>query len=178
MKFLIGLIVGVVCTMAALFGYFFFGFAPVAASSAPMPMERYLAGAALRSARHKAAGVQPPFEATEAHLMAGARNYRSSCAVCHGLPGVGKTPIQAGMYPHPPALLTGEGVTDDPPGETHWVIQKGIRMTGMPSFEGAYSDEQLWEVALLLAHADKLPPAVQEFLRQPDRVPVESAGQR
>jgi mono/diheme cytochrome c family protein len=79
------------------------------------------------------------------------------------------------MYPPPPPLLTGKGVTDDPAGRTHWVIQHGIRMTGMPSFQGTLSEDELWQLALLLAGAHNLPPSVQELLRQPDAVPVAAA---
>ena len=78
------------------------------------------------------------------------------------------------MYPSPPMLLSGKGVTDDPPGETHWVVQNGIRMTGMPAFAGTFTDEKLWQVTLLLAHAHDLPRSVQDALRQPDEVPVAS----
>ena len=75
------------------------------------------------------------------------------------------------MYPAPPLLLTGKGVTDDPVGVTHWVIQNGIRMTGMPSFDKAFSDQELWQISLLLSRAHDLPPAVQDLLKQPDSVP-------
>jgi thiosulfate dehydrogenase len=70
------------------------------------------------------------------------------------------------MYPPPPELFKGKGVTDDPVGVTHWVVLNGIRMTGMPSFESAYSSDQLWEVSLLLSRANQLPQAVEEYLRQ------------
>jgi mono/diheme cytochrome c family protein len=79
------------------------------------------------------------------------------------------------MYPPPPALLHGTGVTDDPVGRTHWVIQNGIRMTGMPGFKDTYSDEQIWDIALLLARASHLPASVQQLLNQPDTAPVQAA---
>jgi hypothetical protein len=37
-----------------------------------------------------------------------------------------------GMYPQPPELFKGKGVTDDPAGETYWKVANGIRLTGMP----------------------------------------------
>ena len=92
--------------------------------------------------------------------------------MCHSLPGYGKTIIEQGMYPPPPELLTGKGVTDDPIGRTHWVVQNGIRMTGMPSFQGTLSDQQLWQVSLLLSRAHQLPQSVEELLRQPDTTEV------
>jgi mono/diheme cytochrome c family protein len=70
------------------------------------------------------------------------------------------------MYPPPPQLWAPDGgVSDDPVGETHWVVQNGIRLTGMPGFAGALSDKELWQVSLLLAKANALPPAARQALR-------------
>jgi mono/diheme cytochrome c family protein len=71
------------------------------------------------------------------------------------------------MYPHPPLLLDGKGVTDDEPGETYWKIFNGIRLTGMPGFSKTLNETQMWQIALLLANADKLPPAAKTVLVTP-----------
>src|SRR5277367_3063267 len=66
-----------------------------------------------------------------------------------------------GMFPHAPQLFTAkETVTDDPVGVTYWKVKNGIRLTGMPSFQKALSDQQMWQVSALMASADKLPPDV------------------
>ena len=122
---------------------------------------------ALHAAVRKHAPKNSPVPADEANLAAGARVYRSSCAVCHGLPEQPVTPIARGLFPKPPALFEGKGVTDDPPGETYWKAANGIRLTGMPGFKGALSDTELWQVSLLLAHADKLSPSVRKILSAP-----------
>jgi hypothetical protein len=62
------------------------------------------------------------------------------------------------MFPKPPKLMEGKGVTDDSPGETYWKVAGGIRMSGMPGFDKTLSATQMWQVTLLLANADKLPP--------------------
>jgi thiosulfate dehydrogenase len=65
------------------------------------------------------------------------------------------------MFPHAPQLFTAkETVTDDPVGVTYWKVKNGIRLTGMPGFQKALSDQQMWQVAALMASADKLPPDV------------------
>ena len=51
------------------------------------------------------------------------------------------------------------GVSDDPVGETYWKVKNGIRLTGMPSFEKALTEDQMWQVSLLLSKADKPLPA-------------------
>ena len=64
----------------------------------------------------------------------------------------------------PPELFPGRGVTDDPPGETFWKVANGIRLTGMPGFNESLSQTQMWQISLMLANADKLPPSVTAVL--------------
>jgi len=71
------------------------------------------------------------------------------------------------MYPHPPKLLEGKGVTDDEPGESYLKVANGIRLTGMPGFRPALSETQMWQVSLLVANADKLPKLVHDTLSVP-----------
>jgi mono/diheme cytochrome c family protein len=68
------------------------------------------------------------------------------------------------MFPKPPELFKGKGVTDDPPEESYWKVANGIRLSGMPSYEKALTQEQMWQVSLLLANADKLPAEVQPII--------------
>jgi mono/diheme cytochrome c family protein len=58
-------------------------------------------------------------------------------------------------------------VTDDEPGETYWKVANGIRLTGMPSYDKHLSTDQMWQVSLLLANADKLPGSVMAILANP-----------
>jgi len=69
-----------------------------------------------------------------------------------------------GMYPRPPELFKGKGVTDDPPGVTYWKVTNGIRLTGMPAYTGALTPTEIWQVSLLLANADKLSPQIRSVL--------------
>jgi thiosulfate dehydrogenase len=166
--FVLGLIVGILLIPALTYLYFAGGFAPVATSSPPMPFEKLLARTALHARIEKEMPRTVPIEPTEANLLAGATLYKEHCAVCHGLPDVAKSAIAAGMFPPPPQLFHGHGVTDDEPGETYWKAANGIRMTGMPGFHAALTEDQLWQVSLLLARADKLPDAVKSALVQQD----------
>ncbi len=66
------------------------------------------------------------------------------------------------MFPPPPQLFEKQDmVTDDPEGTTYWKVTHGIRLSGMPGFADILSDTQRWQVTMLLAHADKLPPEAQ-----------------
>ena len=167
MKFLAGLIVGVLLLPVLAFLFIRLGYAPVATAAPPLPLERTLAAMALGARISKEAPKNSPVPATEPNLLAGAALYRTHCAVCHGTVGEPRTAIAKGMFPRPPQLLEGTGVTDDPAGETFWKAANGIRLTGMPAYRGSLTDEQLWQVSQLLASADKLPPGVRALLVQP-----------
>jgi thiosulfate dehydrogenase len=163
---LAGLVLGVVVLVMGFWLYFAMGFAPVATTDPPMPFEKKLAGMALQAYLGKQKPVDPPVPADETNLIAGARVYKQNCAVCHGLPGKEPTAIASGMYPPPPKLLVGKGVTDDPAWESYWKAANGIRMTGMPGFRGKLLDTQLWQVSQLLAHADTIQESVKKALSE------------
>lgn len=163
-RLLTGFVLGVLATMllasAGIYTYFARGMAPVATSAPPMPFEKRLARMALHARMEREMPGQPPLSPDEGNLVAGARVYAQHCAVCHGLPGGTQTAIAEGEFPKPPHLFHGKGVTDDTAGETYWKVANGIRLTGMPGFEKSLSTDQMWQVSLLLANADKLPASV------------------
>jgi thiosulfate dehydrogenase len=162
--FLFGLILGFVAVPAVVYFYFSSGSAPVATAAPPMPFEKMMARMALHARLDKEMPKTVPVTADESAYAAGAQVYKEHCAVCHGLPAQAQTAISKGMFPKPPVLLEGKGVTDDSPGETYWKVAGGIRMTGMPGFDKSLSTTQMWQVSLLLANADKLPKAVKDSL--------------
>jgi mono/diheme cytochrome c family protein len=102
--------------------------------------------------------------ATPENLVAGAKLYRENCAFCHGASGAPKTPAARGMYPPPPQLLQGKGVSDDPVGETYWKVANGIRLTGMPDYRPSLSETQIWQFSQMLANSDKLPQEARAVL--------------
>jgi thiosulfate dehydrogenase len=163
-KFLLGLIVGLIVIPVGVYMYFSSGSAPVATKSTPMPFEKMLASLALHARMRKEMPKSSPIPADEATFLAGAQVYKDNCAVCHGLPGQPQSAIALGMFPKPPKLMEGTGVSDDPPEETYWKVEGGIRMTGMPGFEKLLSPTQMWQVSLLLANSDKLPNTVKGSL--------------
>jgi len=167
-RFLAGLVAGVVLSGLLIGGgtYLFFagGYAPVATAAPPLPFEHLLARLALHARLAKEMPKTVPIASTEANLMAGAAVYLAHCAGCHSLPGRPTAAFARQMFPPAPHLFHGMGVTDDEPGETYWKAANGIRLTGMPGFRGILTDDQLWQVSLLLAKAHELSPAVQGLL--------------
>jgi thiosulfate dehydrogenase len=166
--FVIGILMGVLLVVACAWLYFTKGWAPVAATDPPMLFEKKLAHGALNARISKDPHTDPaPVPADEATYLAGADVYKQNCAVCHGLPGQPQSAIAQGMFPKPPELFHGTGVTDDPAWETYWKAKNGIRLTGMPAFKGALNDTQLWQVSVLLANADKISLTVKTALTTP-----------
>ena len=166
-KFIVGLLLGLLIVPFGAYLYFTGGHAPVATTDSDIPFENFFAHKALNARIAKDMPKTVPIQATEANYVAGAELYKQHCAVCHGLPLSPKTAIATGMYPRPPQLFQGKGVTDDEPGESYWKIFNGIRLTGMPGFSKSFSETQMWQIALLLANADKLPDAAKAALVAP-----------
>jgi len=163
-----GIVVGILLALIAVFGgtylYFSGGHAPVATKSPEMPMEHKLAHIALDAYLAKLPHPAPPVAQDEQSYLEGAKVYKEHCSVCHGLPGEPKNAIASGMFPPPPQLFRGTGVTDDEAWETYWKVYGGIRMTGMPSFSDHLSETKMWQVSVLLKNADKISPAVKAEL--------------
>ncbi len=175
MRFILGLVLGLL--VVPLFAYLYLtgGSAPVATTDSDMPFERMIVRKALHARLTRDMPKNVPIEANEANYVAGAELYKQHCALCHGLPLTPKTAIATGMYPIPPQLLVGKGVTDDPAGESYWKIKNGIRLTGMPGFSKSLSETQMWQLAILLANADKLPASAKTALVNTTPVPPVSA---
>jgi thiosulfate dehydrogenase len=167
-KFLGGLIIGIILVPLLAAIYLLGGFAPVAVTDPPFALEPLIAGGALDARVRRDAPKRDLSTFTPADILAGAHAYREGCGGCHGLPEQTRNFPEPKMYPEPPQLFTPDGyVTDDPVGVTYWKIKNGIRMTGMPSFGSVLKDDQMWQIAALLASADKLPPDALELLKQP-----------
>lgn len=192
MRFIWGVVIGVILVPVLVVLYLASGVGPTAATDKPLPFETWIAGTALRARMQKEAPTPRDLSSmTTADLVAGAENYKKDCAVCHGLPDQPPAAIGSGMFPPAPQLMApppgrGPGGPErggpPPPGpgraggpgrgesNDFWRIKNGIRLTGMPSFEKALSDDQIWQLAALLAKRDDLPPEVKTAL-QPDVAP-------
>ncbi len=162
--FILGLVVGMIIVPLGAYLYVKFDYAPVAVADSPFPFEKKLAHGALKARIAHQAPREVPIPASEENLLAGAKVYRENCAVCHGVKGEPKTATARGLYPPPPQLFQGKGVTDDPVGETYWIEANGVRLTGMPGYKTSLSEKELWQVSHVLAKADQLPSAVYQVL--------------
>jgi mono/diheme cytochrome c family protein len=162
--FVIGFVLAIVIVVGGVFYYFSSGKAPVAIADPSMPFEGKLANMALDAHIERQHIPPSPVPADETNFLAGAVVYKQNCALCHGLPNQAPTDFSTTMFPHPPQLFRGTGVTDDPASETYWKTANGIRLSGMPSFNNKLTDTQMWQVSQLLAHANEISEPVKKTL--------------
>lgn len=104
---------------------------------------------------------------TEEGLWLGMEHYARYCALCHANDGSGeKTPLGSGLFPKPPDLRA-ESTQQLTDGELFYIIDNGVRFTGMPAFGTGEStpagDKQLWE---LVQFVRRLPRITQDELSQ------------
>lgn len=108
------------------------------------------------SVRHHASEVvaAPPKDA--ASLRAGAALYKANCVACHGGPGVAMANFAKSMQPAPGPLVDAARRWSDQ--EMYWIVQQGIKTSGMPAWKYHLSDAQIWQVIGFLSHLPGLSP--------------------
>lgn len=117
---------------------------------APGWVETWAANTSLEATLAREAPKGPnPVAMLDENLITGIDLYGQHCAICHGTAKgeASASPVAKGEYPPPPQLAT-DGVEDDPEGYSFWMIKHGIRWTGMPSWKGSLTDQQIWTLAL------------------------------
>jgi mono/diheme cytochrome c family protein len=86
-----------------------------------------------------------PLPASKVAVSEGRKLYLQSCAICHGTDGHGYTELGRGMYP--PAMdLTSPHVQHWTDAELFWIIQNGVRLTGMPSWKPTLGEDETWKL--------------------------------
>lgn len=177
MRFWAGIIVGVLLFTVIVVAVVYLGLLPAAANDSSMRFEPLIAEAGLFARIEREAPSRDASSLSTNDLIAGAGVYQKNCALCHGLAGEDRNIVGGGMFPSAPRLLSPDGmVTGDSAGETYWKVKNGIRLTGMPSFGKALSDEQMWQVTGVVKRADKLPPDVMDALKPQPQAPPAAAS--
>jgi mono/diheme cytochrome c family protein len=102
--------------------------------------------------------AQNPLLAAPEDLHDARLHFADHCAICHANDGGGQTMIGSGLYPKPPDLRLPEtqNLTD---GELFWIIENGVRFTGMPAFSnggehGGMQDS--WKLVHFIRHLPHL----------------------
>ena len=81
-------------------------------------------------------------------------HFADHCASCHGNDGRGEALLGRGLYPKPPNMAE-NGTQQLSDGELYYIIENGVRFTGMPAFgEEAGNDQskESWELVHFIRH--------------------------
>src|SRR5215471_6623306 len=87
-------------------------------------------------------------------------HFADHCAICHGNDGSGETALGRGMYPKPPDLRASQ-TQERSDGEIFWIIENGVRLTGMPAFGGSEergNSQDSWKLVHFIRHLPALTP--------------------
>jgi mono/diheme cytochrome c family protein len=88
---------------------------------------------------------QNPLPDTDEVVSQGQQVFLASCAVCHGPDAHGGAPIGRSM--DPPAMdLSSAHVQHWSDAELFWIIQNGVRLTGMPSWKSSIAETDTWKL--------------------------------
>ena len=98
----------------------------------------------------------------------GFRNYHAMCRICHGAPGYAQSQVAKGLYPKPPEHKS-KNVQRWSDAELYWIVENGIKMTGMPAFGPTHSKDEFWGVVTFLRRLPDLDPKEYQAM-------VEAAG--
>jgi mono/diheme cytochrome c family protein len=96
-------------------------------------------------------------------VAAGAEHYAALCAGCHLAPGVTKSDIRPGLYPHPPNLAQ-EDLRDGR--RAFWIIKHGIKMSAMPAWGKTLDDAAIWDVVSFVRKMPMMTPETYQELSQ------------
>jgi mono/diheme cytochrome c family protein len=108
-------------------------------------------------------------------IAEGMAHYADHCAACHGNDGSGETEIGLGLYPKAPdmRLATTQSLSD---GELFYIIENGVRLTGMPAWSTGHADgeKSTWRLVHFIRELPKLTPEkIDEMKRLNPRSPAE-----
>jgi mono/diheme cytochrome c family protein len=110
-------------------------------------------------------------------------HFADHCASCHANDGSGNTEIGRALFPRAPDMRLAQ-TQDKTDGELYWIIENGIRLTGMPAWgAGGDNDADTWTLVHFIRHLRDLTPAhLKEMAalnpRSPGEIEEEKADER
>jgi mono/diheme cytochrome c family protein len=136
-----------------------FGFVDPRADAQPGSLETKLAMPALdASVDRRTPNTKNPIQPTDENLLGGMKIYQANCSGCHG--DISHPHLEFGdaFYPRAPQFV--EDAPDMTENQNFFIIQHGVRLSGMPAWKTSLKDSEVWQVTTFLSHMDKLPPRV------------------
>jgi len=166
---LLGLVLAAVILAAA--GLVYLKSTGLSTRGEPGRIEASLARSARSMAIPSSARALPnPIPVSADVIAEGMAHYADHCATCHANDGSGKTEMGQGLYPRAPDMRL-PATQDLSDGELFYVIEHGIRFTGMPGWETGTATGELasWQLVHFMRHLPNLTPAELDAMK--DRNP-------
>jgi len=149
------IIVFVCIAVAVGFGIMFSGVISVAATTPDLPVVAWVLDNTMEhSVEAHARDVIVPAGYNNIDLRAGYDRFNEMCVFCHGAPGVEPRWLKKGLRPDPPNLAV--TANDWTPAQVFWIVDHGIKMTGMPAMGSMYPEADVWTVAAFVKSLPKI----------------------
>jgi mono/diheme cytochrome c family protein len=114
-----------------------------------------------RSIDARARAIEVPHLEEPSRICAGAAGYAVLCVGCHLAPGMTKSDLRKGLYPHPPNLVQQD--TRDAR-RAFWTIKHGIKMSAMPAWGSTLNDESIWDIVAFIRQMPDMTPETYQQL--------------
>jgi mono/diheme cytochrome c family protein len=148
----------------------------LSARDQPGAIESAVAGGVRRLAvARNARDLRNPVERTPQAIADARAHFADHCAVCHANDGSGETEIGQGLWPKAPDMRSDatQGLSD---GELFYIIEEGIRFTGMPGWSTGTKEgeEASWQLVHFIRHLPNITEAeLEEMEAMNPRPPAE-----
>ena len=165
-----------VAIVAGAAGFAYFMRSGVSAREQPGRIEEFIAGRARNMAiASRAKSLTNPVEYSGEVIADGRAHFADHCAMCHANDGSGDTAMGRGMWPKPPDMRQArtQNLSD---GELFWIIENGIRFTGMPAWGTGSKDGERasWHLVHFIRRLPRLlPEELEEMEALNPRSPAE-----
>lgn len=123
----------------------------------------------------RARDLRNPVERTPEVVADGRAHFADHCAICHANDGSGQTEMGQGMWPKPPDMRREETQTLSD-GQLFYIIEQGIRFTGMPGWATGTreGEEASWHLVHFIRHLPDLSePELEEMEALNPKPPAE-----
>ena len=158
-----GFLLGIIVTLVVVFGggYLWVSGGHVdsrALPNGPSQFERRTANHAMDEWVDAHAPKQDnPFKPTMDNIMDGSMVYDKNCALCHGSLKQPLSAMKTQFYPPVPQLMN--RTPDDPDANLFYVTKYGVKLTGMPGWDGVLADDDIWKAVLFIKNSAKMKDA-------------------
>ncbi len=157
----------VIVTLIGLFAlgmaYAWSGLFNVAASSGHWAVTDWFLHWVMRNSVQTRSALSSPDDAADPEgLVSAAGYYASSCASCHGAPGVRPLPLmQAATPPAPDLSVNAREWTDK---QLFWILQHGVKFSGMPAWAAQERPDEIRRMVAFVRRLPTMTPAQYRFL--------------